>query len=490
MRTKGEVLYEDALALEKAGKLHMALDAFKGSLRADPKKSAPWIGLGRVLDKNQQHAEALQCYQHACAAEPQNPSARVRLGQALSDAGKTDEAERAFKLALDTDPAHAAAYHGLGSVYEDCGRASDAATAYRKCLRLDENASQTLGNLLGLGRQIDVDDAIEMARNQLKDLHHDGDIALIAYGLGKELERRGEYAEAFESYRQASEARKQVTGHFNKEAFDKRIEAICNVFTQDFFRSRAGYGDSSTIPIFIVGLPRSGTTLTEQILASHPTCFGAGEIDALSDLATGTPDRLGRTDVFWPLCAPQLTAKHVQDIAEDYLNRLTAGAPDTAVRVIDKQPLNFFQLGLVRLALPKAKIIHCARDIRDNGLSIYSENFAPSQRWSIDLEDIAHYWHGYRRLMTHWKGVLGDEMLTQHYEQTVDDTEKSSRRLLEFAGLPWDPACLQFHKNDRAVQTPSRWQVRQPIYKRSAGRWSHFEEFITPLTQAWNSSSS
>ncbi len=236
--------------------------------------------------------------------------------------------------------------------------------------------------------------------------------------------------------------------------------------------------------MFIIGLPRSGTTLVEQILASHPQVHAAGELDALADLATATPDRVQRYDLSWPQTASELSGEHVSDIARAYLDRSAAPVGSAALRTVDKHPLNFRYLGLAALALPSARIIHCRRDIRDNALSIFAEDFTSEQRWATDIADIVHYGRNCRRIIDHWQEATELAFLDVDYEETVADLPGQARRLLDFLGLPWDPAVLDFHKVSRAIQTPSRWQVRQPIYTGSVGRWRRHAAELAPIFTA------
>ncbi|NQZ83621.1 MAG: sulfotransferase, partial [Colwellia sp.] len=308
--------------------------------------------------------------------------------------------------------------------------------------------------------------------------------ALIGYGLVKAYKQQKNYHGAFEAFNIANLARRKDSGTFNRQAFDARIATMMDIFSAEFFKARQGWGNQTEQPVFIVGLPRSGTTLTEQILASHEQCFGAGELNVLTDLATGTPDRLGNAEISWPENAFNLSAQQVHDLSEDYLIASAQRAPEAVLKVVDKQPLNFWHLGLVAMAFPNARIVHCTRDIRDCGLSIFTQNFNTTQSWSTDLEDIAYYWQGYKKLMAHFKQVSGLKILEVSYEKTVSEIEWQSRRLLEFVGLPWDERVLNFHQSERAVQTPSRWQVRQPLYQSSKARWRNYESYLAPLINA------
>ncbi|WP_345880433.1 sulfotransferase [Sphingomonas sp. T9W2] len=387
---------------------------------------------------------------------------------------RLDEARRQFEQALALDERAGDAAVGLGAVFEDLGDRAAAADVYRRLLHVQPFHAEGLAGLLAVVRGDELEATIAVAQDRLA-AASDADAALIGYALGKALAGRDRHEEAFAAWSAANAARRRVAGTFDRDGFDARIDRLTEIFSKEFFAARRGWGDPSGRPVFIVGLPRSGTTLAEQILASHGQVHGAGELDVLTDLATGTPDRLGQPDPPWPETAPKLQSHHVAAIARDHLDRLGMIASPAASRVIDKQPLNFWHLGLVTLAFPNARIIHCTRDIRDNGLSIFAENFTPEQRWATDLGDIVHYWRGYRRLMDHWATASDLRILDVRYEDIVTELEGRSRLLLDFLGLEWDPAVLRFHEKERAVQTPSRWQVRRPLYTSSNGRWQAYE---------------
>ncbi len=467
----------------RAGDFSGALDAFKQSLKINPRLAAPWIGLAQVLERNGQFEDARACLERAAAAEPDHLDARLKLAMACKNLGHVEAARQQYDRALAIDAGAASVHVGIGQLMEDLGDPEAAAAAYRTAIELDATRHQAMANLLGLSRHVDVSREMETATETLRRAG-DREKALIGYGLGKAHEQQKNYDLAFEAYAAANAARRAEAGAFDRDVFDRRIDKMLTIFSRDFFDARNTWGIDSARPVFIVGLPRSGTTLTEQVIGSHPECFGAGELFALTDLATATPDRLGNKDTHWPFAAPDLTGKHVRALAADYLVQSSTRAPASVLRVVDKQPLNFWHLGLVAIALPNAKIIHCTRDIRDCGLSIYSQNFNPQQAWSTDLGDIAHYWRGYRRLMAHWASVTGLQIMDVAYEETVSDLEGQARRLLEFLELEWDPGVLNFHENERAVQTPSRWQVRRPLYQSSKARWRRFEAHLGPLLQA------
>ena len=475
--------YECGYERKRAGDTTGSLDAFRQSIRLNPKVAAPWIGLAQLMDANNQLEQARQCLQQATIVAPNNLMVRQLLASSHQALGYVEQAKREFENALKLDPNSPITYCGLGQLLEDLGEPKGAADAYRQALSLDKYQNEALARLLGLGRHVDISSEINQAQSQLGSFSLK-EKSLVGYGLGKAYEQQKNYDAAFEAYCVANIARRKDSAAFHRKAFDARIETMMELFSAEFFKARRGWGNQSDQPVFIVGLPRSGTTLTEQVLASHPQCFGAGELNVLTDLATGTPDRLGNGEISWPETASHLSKQQVQELAEDYLADSGKRAPDTVRKVVDKQPLNFWHLGLVAMAFPNARIVHCTRDIRDCGLSIFTQNFNATQSWSTDLADIAYYWQGYKKLMLHFNQVSGLQILDVNYEDTVSDIEWQSRRLLDFIGLPWDERVLNFHKNDRAVQTPSRWQVRQPLYQSSKARWRNYQCYLAPLIKA------
>lgn len=475
--------FEKGREFEQKGDLQSALDAYRSSLKLNHKVAASWVGLASILQKNLQPEDALECLKRGVNAEPNNPIVQTKLAQAFQSLGHVESATSAYNKALEQDNNCISALLGFGLLMEDIGDAKTAANSYRQLLNVQPDNSEALSNLLGLGRHIDIEQDIIHAKEKML-ASDDRSKALIGYGLGKALDNLHRYDEAFDILFQANEARKKLAGRFNRETFDKRIDDMMEIFSASFFEARKSWGDESGSLAFIVGLPRSGTTLTEQIIGAHPNCFGAGELAILTDLATGTPDRLQNNDIAWPACAPDLTASQAAQIGNELKSRMASLSNVQHQLVCDKQPLNFWHLGLVAVSCPNSYIIHCKRDIRDVGTSIYMQNFNVSQRWATDLEDIAYYWKGYKRLMKHWGDVTDLNILDIEYEDTVADVDTQARKLMAFLDLEWDDCVLDFHKNAGAVQTPSRWQVRQPIYQSSKAKWQKYDKHLMPLTQA------
>lgn len=484
MDKTGKALFDLGATCEAAGDLTAAFDYFRRAAKAAPQSAAPYLGLSRILLRNQQRADAIACLRRAVACEPCDPANHRLLGFTLLQHGDLDAARGCFEAALALAPRDADAVLGLASIAADTGRRVEAASDYARVLEIEPRHVKALAGLLSVTEGEALGAAITLAEARLGCGCGDHDAALLGYALGKARSRQGAHAEAFGAWLAANHARRRKAGAYDRDRADEEVDRLIEVFSAGFFETRSGWGARSGRPVFIVGLPRSGTTLIEQILASHPQVHAAGELNALADLATGTPDRLARHDLSWPQTATRLSAQQARDIAQAYLDRSSAPERSGALRTVDKHPLNFWYLGLVALALPDARIIHCRRDIRDNALSIFAEDFTPEQRWSADLSDIAHYWRGYRRIVGHWQKVTQLAFLDIDYEETVADLPAQARRLLDFLDLPWDPCVLDFHKVSRSIQTPSRWQVRQPIYTGSVGRWRRHAAHLAPLFEA------
>jgi tetratricopeptide (TPR) repeat protein len=294
----------------------------------------------------------------------------------------------------------------------------------------------------------------------------------LRYALGKYFDDLKRYEEAFSNYRQANELTKRYGVGYDRAGQTERVDRVIGAFEAASIRQYQSRGDVSERPVFVVGMLRSGTSLTEQILASHPAVFGAGELP------------------FWQTAfaayeAAELAghqgASLIPGMARDYTDHLTALSGD-ARRIIDKLPLNFMNLGLICAAFPRARIIHVRRHPIDTCLSIYFQYLSELHSYAHDLEDLAHYYGEYLRISRHWRTVLPRTTLLEvPYEGLIEDQEGWTRRMLDFIGLPWDARCLDFHQTDRSVITLSKWQVRQKIHAASAGRWRNYEKYVAPL---------
>jgi len=420
--------------------------------------------------------DALPLWQELTRRRPDDVDNQLRLAETLSRLGLHGEAIESYQAALQRLPGSADLWMALGQAHEDSGERGGARTAYEAALTIKPGWAFPLSGLLGIQRASSPPPLIEQAqRLQHGDSLSDAERALIGYQLGKVHDGRGDYPAAFDSWRDANQARRRMTAPLDREALDQWVQRVIGAGRPPPQWATDPASSDDSRPIFVVGMPRSGTTLTEQIIAAHPQAFGCGELPDIALIARRLGDA-GRS----PATPQQL----LREKADLYLASASRHAPTDAKRLVDKAPLNFFNLDLIARMLPRARVIWCRRDPRDIGLSIYSENFGLEATFATDLADIAHYINAHDALMQHWQSVLPIPILELQYADMVSSPETHARRLIEFVGLPWDPACLQFHQSTRGVQTPSRWQVREPIHTRSLGRWRHYLEQLEPLVQA------
>ncbi len=470
-------------ALKQLGNHERALECLQRALAIEPTRAETYLALGGLLLEDGQQDEALWCFERAAAHDPASPRPRNRLAQELSDFGQVEQAEMLFRQSLAQNANDLDAWVGLGHAMEDLGHVKLAPTCYLNVLERQPGHGLALGQYLAVVKDdLEAASWVDHARHALaRKETPDEAKALIGYGLAKYFDRRQQYESAAQAGLLANAARRRKAGSLNREALEARIEGIINTYTSDFFAERKHFGIGTDQPVFIVGLPRSGTTLTEQILSAHPSMHGAGELPDLARLAVQSlADRQA---------PPWQAAAHLEEmvsrlLGHEYLRALRRNAPPDCPRISDKQPLNFFHLAFAALLFPNARVIHCRRDTRDNALSIWMENFNADQHYATDFEDLAFFVAQERRLMAHWQRVLSLQMLTIQYEDVVADLEGQARRLIAFLGAPWDDRCLQFHQQERAVQTPSRWQVRQPIYSRSVGRWKSYAPYLPDFEKA------
>jgi len=478
--------------LKQLGNREAALAALKNALLIDSTRADTYLNLGSLLAELGRFEDAVECLERAHQHDPRLPVARSRLAWQMLEHGKVGRAEDLFRQSLTMDPDHVEGWFGLGRTLEDAGQAEGAQAAYLNALRRRPDHAMALGQYLALLRddkslRANADGVaapwLEHAERALRDaVVKDDAKALIGYGIAKYHDRSGSYRAAAEAGRLANAARRRIAGPMDRAALRARVDGLIDTYTAELFQTRRNFGLGTNQPVFIIGLPRSGTTLTEQILGAHPLACGAGELPTLGRLAASIA---GSERSLWQ-AASLLDESGSKQMGGEYLRALRDGRPKRLLRISDKSPLNFFQLGLAAVMFPAARVIHCRRSAPDNALSIWMENFGVDQCYATDFDDLAFFRSEYERLMAHWRQVLPLQMLELKYEDLVADVDGQVRRLIEFLGLHWDDRCLQFHHHARAVQTPSRWQVRQPVYSRSVGRWRAYAEHLPELARAFN----
>jgi tetratricopeptide (TPR) repeat protein len=448
-----------------------------------PHLAGVFSNLSNVLREKGKPLQAEEACRHAIVLQPDYPHAHCGLGNALRDQQRHSEAERAYRHAITLKPDFADAYNNLGTALKEIGRLEEARRAIEYAIQLLPRNTRQYLNLGDLRSFVAGEPHIaameDLARNapsisirQQIELH---------FALGKAYEDIGRYDDAFQQLALGNALKRQQIDYDEGQALAifKKIEAV---FTPELIRKFRDVGDPSPIPVFIVGMPRSGSTLVEQILASHPKIHPAGELPTLDDAVAGL---VRAADVATlPEAMLKLSNPHLRDLGQRYSAQIRQIAP-SAIRITDKMPSNFLFIGLIHLALPNARIIHVLRDPVDTCMSCFSKLFAAGQYHTYDLAELGRFYRQYSALMQHWHNVLPqDRILEVRYERIVADLEGQARRIIGHCGLLWDTSCLAFHKTERPVLTASASQVRQPLYRTAIGRSLAYGRRLQPLYEA------
>ena len=474
------------LAAVRRGDWNDAIGWFRRAVALDPQSVEFLRYLAEAASMLALYPEVQSCCERILALDPDQAVAHNALAYILQTSNRYDEAREHFQAAIRLQPDFAIAHFNLGVLHEDLGDLETAESLYRRALERDPSYVTALARLAALARgslpQADLD-AIDhhLGRPQLLGQ----DMANLLFALALVRDERGEFSQAAACLERANALALEELGHrgrlYDADTHRRFVEGVISAFTPGLFERLAGSGLETTRPVFIIGLPRSGTTLIEQVLASHPDAHGAGEVpfsrwsfEALPELTGQGGDPLGAVSL--------LDSDDIRELARRHDQRLHGLDGGRSRRVISKMPEDYFYLGLIALLFPRAVVIHCRRDLRDVALSCWFTNFK-EVAWANDQDHIASRIKAYGSLMDHWRGVLpsGFAMHEVDYEEAVADLEGVSRRLLAAIELEWDPACLEFHRTRRPVKTASQIQVRRPIYAGSVGRWRHYRSELAGL---------
>jgi tetratricopeptide (TPR) repeat protein len=464
-------------ALRDLGRLEESAASCRRALQIKPDDAGAHNSLGNALLDLGRLDDAQACYRRALALRPGLAEAHLNLALVLRLQGRTADAEASCGRALDVKADYAAAMTLLAELHADQGRFKEAQALFERALSIEPELPEAWAGMAQL-RKMTAGDAAWLAEAERiagKPLPPRREVYL-RYALAKCFDDIKDYTQAFSNVRRANELTRLYGAGYDRRHLTEIVDLITRTCDEKYFSESRFNANASPRPVFIVGMPRSGTSLAEQILASHPDVFGAGELAFwVTASAAHGPPAPG---------APVLGAGVnlvLRKLADDYLSLLENLSLD-ALRVIDKMPANFLSLGLIHAALPNARIIHMRRNPIDTCLSIYFQHFKTGHAYANDLTDLEHYYREYLRAMEHWGRTLPAEaILDVPYEDLVDDQEAWSRKMLQFIGLEWDPQCLDFHLTDRTVMTASKWQVRQKMSKSSVERWRNYEEFLSPL---------
>jgi tetratricopeptide (TPR) repeat protein len=520
--------YKKALAINPryavaSNNLGTALAALKRHEEAIPRLEAAiairsdyvdaHISLANVFGAIKRYGEAAQHYEKVVALRPNDMQARMALANTLRRLDRPDEAIAQYEKILAAAPTFSAALDSLGNTLHELGRSEEAVAYFRRALDIDGSdlrANNNLGRaLVALGRSDEARAVLEKSadltphkagcywnltfcKRFTEDDHHfvamrklaanteslsEAELIDLHFALGKAFADVGDQQQSFDHILSAN-ALKRRQIKFDEVKSLEWFDRIRTVFTAELVRDKVGLGNPSDVPVFIIGMPRSGTTLIEQILASHPSVFGAGELPEMGNLVkrVGGPDGPS-----YPEFVSTMSADELRRLGASYVEAVQRKAP-TAVRITDKMPHNFSRAGLIHLALPNARIIHARRDLRDVAFSCFSRPFTGGHEFTYDLAELGRYCRAYALLMQHWRTVLPeDAILEVQYEELVADLEHHARRLVTHCGLEWDDACLTFYETERTVRTASAMQVRQPIYQSSIGQWRPHAARLQPL---------
>lgn len=469
--------------------------------------------MGTVLQHFGRHSEALQLHDRAIHHAPFSAKANHNRANALLALGRFDEAREGFERVLKIAPDFAGSHNGRGAAFQRLGRLEEAASSYRRALSLNENYGEAANNLgIVLREAGDIEEARhylraavacsprtgQYYRSLIETLAEDeaarhlpamesllgempplpeSDAIELRFALGKAYDDIGRFDEAFEHF-QVGNQQQRAKILYNEAREIQVLESLRSTFTPELARSAGRSGDASTRPLFIVGMPRSGTTLIEQILAGHPGVHAAGELEALENAVAMMPR-------VHPGSGLHELREAISALSDSYL--LATESFAKAAFVTDKMPSNFRFAGLINLAFPNARIIDVRRDPLDTCLSCYATHFAGNLNFTYDLAELGHYYRAYRRLMDYWVKLISPaRILTIHYERLIDNPEQECRRLLDFCDLEWHASCLEFHRVQRPIRTASHSQVRRPLYSSSVGRAKRYGEHLRPLIEALN----
>jgi len=441
--------------------------------------------LGMLFVREKHYDQAVEWFGRAHRLYPADIGTAYNLAKCLVEAGKFSEAEQYYRHVIKIDPKFIAAYFNLANTLRNLARFEEAVLVCRQAITIEPQHGK-LFYALSLNKKFysgDTDLKV-MEKIRYETPLSESQLMYLLFALSKAYDDVGQYDESFECLLHANNI-KRASYHYQANTYRQLFAKVRHVFDQNFIDRFSDCGSPSTRPVFILGMPRSGTTLTEQILSSHPQVHGAGEIDDLGLVISGALQVVSSAG--YPDAAHSLTCQGILSAAVAYCARLEAYSAD-ARYVVNKLPGNYLYIAMIKLLFPQAVVIHCRRDPLATCYSIYRQYFSRQHDYAYDLAELGEYYKLYSSLMEYWRGLLPDFIIDVDYESVITNQRRETARLLERLGLPWADECLHFQKNTRAVKTASASQVRKPIYTDSLSRWSHYKSHLAPLIDALKAS--
>ena len=490
LRRRLESYPKDVVALRmlatialQTGRLDDAETLLKTSLELAPGYREARHDYAGLLVRQTRPAEALAEVERLLAHEPANVAWRKLKAAILLHLLEHAGAAAVYEGLLREAPDDAGLHASLGHCLRILGRREDSIAAYRRAIALAPQAGEAYWNLANLKTYRITDGELEAMHAELaKPELEDEERTHFHFAMGKALEDRERFEESFAHYADGNRIRRRKLS-WDAEQFSGYVDRCRKVFTQEFFDARTGFGAEAADPVFVIGLPRAGSTLVEQILASHSAVEGTTELPQIKYMAAALARRQAEP-ASWPEGLADLGEAESRELGQEYIERTRAYRKLGRPLFIDKTPNNFEQLGFILLILPRARVVDVRRQPMACGLSIFKHLFARGQAFSYDLRDIGRYYRDYRLLMDHFDEVAGARIHRVSYESLVEDPEAETRRLLEYCDLPFEPVCLRFYENPRSVSTPSSEQVRSPIFTDAREHWRHYAPWLDPLEQA------
>jgi tetratricopeptide (TPR) repeat protein len=477
-----EFLIERAL---ETGRARWAEQLARSLTRQMPERPKWWLKLASALSRQDQLAEAEAAVQQALGIDPDKTEGRMLLGSIFSKDNRFPEALEQYELVLKQNPDYVPALSQKATVLKTFGQQQEAIDTYQRCMQLDPKYGEAAWSLSNLKTYRFSDDELQKMCNELESGElTDQQAVHFNYALAKAYEHREDWHSAFAAYEAGNLVKKNLVD-WSADKFSQQVDDIIQIFNADFVNKNKTAGIEDNSAIFILGLPRSGSTLQEQILASHSQIEGTRELPYIPWLAqriNRPPNAMASQS--YPLGLGELSAQNWSQIGEQFMAQAQRHRQTKAPFFIDKLPNNFLYVGLILLAMPNSKIINTVRHPMDNCFGCYKQLWAEGQYFTYDLNDLGRYYRDYIRLMSHWQRVFPDKIHSVIYENVVDNLEHSVTELLDYCGVPMEEGCLRFHETERAVNTASSEQVRQPIYKSAVAYWQHFEKDLQPLRDA------